>query len=415
MRWNALLRPSNRHGPERDERGFVLIFSLVFTFLLALVALNFHGLGSTEADLVQRQVTHSQAFQLAEAGIERALYQLRLDPTWRGADPPNGVAFASHDRSLGGGTYNVLLYDSTNDGRGLYDASLSPAEVRLSSTGTTGPTGASISRSVGAHAEIKSDFTDPEDEEHFLPGPIYVPGELNQVDLEDNFRIDGHDTDPQTGARETDSSCTLRHGITSLAGVGGILNELRSEGTEAQVEGVGSSPSVSRIAQGVDIDQLVTEILNAAQGQGFYQTFQEKKIQTDTAWGSYPNDLRVVRVENKLRVKEQTLSGAGILIVEKELKVDAGATFNWTGLVIITKAAGELKLEHAGRGTLYGALLIGGSDGRGTLELESEETGGPRFLYSCDALDAIAAAFPSFGSFRQITLRSWSEVSTGAN
>ncbi|MBI2875931.1 MAG: hypothetical protein HYY20_03535 [Candidatus Tectomicrobia bacterium] len=395
-------------GPWRDEGGFALIFGLVFTVLLTMVALRFQGLGGLEADLVQRQVTHSQALHLAEAGVERSIYELRLDPTWRGVDPLNGVAFADGDRSTPGGTgdYQVFLYDSTNNNQGLYDATIPAGQIRLEGTGTAGPSGTSSLRRVAAQVSLVTDFN--------VPSPIHIPGRVDSARLEDpGFRIDGYDTDPQTGVREA-TPCDTRYGVTSVGSVTTIRSELSDSGTSNQVVGLGSNPSVFQLpsSEGADVNQLVSRILAASAGQSFYTSLGETRIQSNTTWGSYPSDLRVVRVTGRLEVDSNTLSGAGILIVDNEFRIDNGANFNWKGLVIIHNRdgadGGEPELEDRGNGTVYGAVLLGGGDGESDLEIRN---GSARFIYSCDALNAVASFLPAASTVQRVDTVSWREMS----
>jgi len=63
----------------RGERGIILPLVLIFALLLIISGLAFMSLGIQENSLVQREISKRQAFYLAEAGLERALYDLRQD------------------------------------------------------------------------------------------------------------------------------------------------------------------------------------------------------------------------------------------------------------------------------------------------------------------------------------------------
>lgn len=400
----------------RDERGFALVLTLVFAFLLTLVAMTFHGLGGVEADLVQRQITHSQALYLAEAGLERAMYELHNNPGWRGVDPPNGVAFADNDRSLGNGRYAVLIYDGTNDNQGLYDCNLDPActagatagRVRLSSTGTAGPNVVRSTRRIEVTASFDNRFN------RHIPGLIYVQGRLDEVKLETNFLIDGNNTNPLTGKREEADRCPPKYGMVSTDSVAEIIKELQDHKKTNQVLGKAPpppAPAIPSVAQ-VDPDPesnittLISDILKAKSPN---RTFTgDKKVKNAETWGSYPGNMVVVEVRGELEV-EGALSGAGILIVRNELEIEKGATFNWTGLVIMAnenRKDSEVEFEHEGKGTIYGALLLQGKESE--LELKPEGAG---FFYSCKALEAVISSSPSFSIFRNVITELWKELS----
>lgn len=62
-----------------EEKGIILPLVLIFALLLMISRLAFMSLGIQENSLVQREISKRQAFYLAEAGLERTLYDLRQD------------------------------------------------------------------------------------------------------------------------------------------------------------------------------------------------------------------------------------------------------------------------------------------------------------------------------------------------
>ncbi|HLC25395.1 MAG TPA: LamG-like jellyroll fold domain-containing protein, partial [bacterium] len=143
-------------GRKKEQGGalpIVLIFMLIFTVL----GLGFMNLGAIESQLTTSNLSQKQALYVAQAGVERAIQKLKADSVWRGAVPATGVGFAAGDNALAinvslSGTYQVIISDSTNDGQGLYDATLGANEVKLEGTGTV----AGASRNIVAVANLGS-------------------------------------------------------------------------------------------------------------------------------------------------------------------------------------------------------------------------------------------------------------------
>jgi hypothetical protein len=127
-----------------NEQGSVLVMAaLVVVVLLALSAV-FLLLASNEANLVERQRRESIAFHIAEAGIERMLYDLRQDfyndltsPSWAdgsingitiGPDTSNFITVPYAFTSLNDGNYTVKMKNLTSSGESIW----------VQSTGTYG-------------------------------------------------------------------------------------------------------------------------------------------------------------------------------------------------------------------------------------------------------------------------------------
>jgi len=153
---NRVLSDLGELGRKKEQGGalpIVLIFMLIFTVL----GLGFMNLGAIESQLTTSNLSQKQALYVAHASVERAIQKLKADSVWRGAVPATGVGFAAGDNALAinvslSGTYQVIISDSTNDGQGLYDATLGANEVKLEGTGTV----AGASRNIVAVANLGS-------------------------------------------------------------------------------------------------------------------------------------------------------------------------------------------------------------------------------------------------------------------
>lgn len=101
---------------EKNERGIVLVLSLLMLTILSILALSFLTLALHENNIAHNYTRHTQAFFVAEAGVEKAINELNLDPTYTG-EPTT---------AFGSGTYDVTveelspgLYRITGNGQVL--------------------------------------------------------------------------------------------------------------------------------------------------------------------------------------------------------------------------------------------------------------------------------------------------------
>ena len=139
-----------------DKKGSLLIISYLVIFVLLALGAAFIALSVNESRIAERQRRTTLAFHIAEAGIERAFYDLRQDfitdasnPSWADGDihgfaiGPNTTSFYSigySSTSLNGGSYAVQLQ---NVG-GITDA------IWIRSTGTLGD----VQQTIKVYAKI---------------------------------------------------------------------------------------------------------------------------------------------------------------------------------------------------------------------------------------------------------------------
>ena len=79
--------------------------ALVFAVIMSITGMALLYLGQVERSLTLRTIHSAQALQLAEAGVERAIWELRRHPDWRQEPPAHLYA----DEPLGEGSYGVVL------------------------------------------------------------------------------------------------------------------------------------------------------------------------------------------------------------------------------------------------------------------------------------------------------------------
>ena len=130
-----------------NERGSLLIISYFMIIILLGIGTVFVLFSTNESRIAERQRLTTTAFHIAEAGIERALYDLRQDfildttPSWADGDinshtaGPNFASFYTmpySDTTFNGGSYSVQLQNTNTD------------DVWLQSTGTLSGVGHSV-------------------------------------------------------------------------------------------------------------------------------------------------------------------------------------------------------------------------------------------------------------------------------
>ncbi len=150
-------RPNGRRGLH-NERGSLLIISYMIIFMLVAFGGAAVILSINDSKVSQRQKRTMEAFHIAEAGIERAIYDLRTDflndsssPSWSDGTintftiGPNTGSFYSipyASTSLNSGSYAVTVKNVT----GVNDS------IWVRSTGTLGD----ISQTIEVYAKIES-------------------------------------------------------------------------------------------------------------------------------------------------------------------------------------------------------------------------------------------------------------------
>ncbi|MBI3618227.1 MAG: hypothetical protein HY210_08445, partial [Candidatus Omnitrophica bacterium] len=142
----------------RNNKGSLLIISYLVIFVLLALGAAFIAMSVNESRIAERQRRTTLTLHIAEAGIERALYDLRQDfindassPSWADGNinglavGPNTASFYNTgygSTSLNGGSYAVQLKNVS----GISDA------IWIRSTGTLGD----VQQTIEVYAKIVS-------------------------------------------------------------------------------------------------------------------------------------------------------------------------------------------------------------------------------------------------------------------
>ncbi|MQY69998.1 MAG: hypothetical protein GH145_03930 [Firmicutes bacterium] len=107
-------------GRLNEEKGIILPIVLILTLILMITGLVFVSLGVQENRLVQREIKKRQAFYLAEAGVETAIWQFNYgDQPWL----PSWSAPWTEDGD-GNPTRTETLYDAQSSSVGDYEVTV---------------------------------------------------------------------------------------------------------------------------------------------------------------------------------------------------------------------------------------------------------------------------------------------------
>jgi len=358
-----------------DERGMVLVISLMILSLLLGTGLG--AIVSTQTDLktTGNLKTGTQAFYLAEAGIEWGKQQVKMSAL----NPPQATGGT---QTLYPGTFTVSFLSPTQ-------LSNLAATVTIRSTGNVGRS----AYTVQARVTKLYDLSD---------APIGLRGKKAGAKfVGDSFLVDGRDYDPLTG--EPARGAGAQFGISVPDGtmkeqvLAGLTDEQKK-----QITGKGeTTPSVeqSDILSSDAVAQLANELCSAP--NAVVENIPPSgtlSVSGTTTWGTRTDpELRcingLVGAGDRIEIGG-TFAGVGVLVVRNADLVVVG-TFHWEGLILVTGNNVGFRVEGGGDKDLFGSLLVNetsAESGEGTEEIKLQ--GVIRVRYSSSALQRGARLFP---------------------
>lgn len=190
----------------RNDRGVILPLTLMLTVILVLVGAELLLRGTNSSRLAERQRRTYQALDIAEAGLEQALYDLRQDfrtdttsPAWNDGQINTTVVNMGNTDSDGyyplnttpvvfnNGTYTVKLKNVTGNAK----------EIWIRSTGIYN----NISQTIQVYAKIKNDS--------IWNNVIFAGRGASGAMINGNVDINGSVHILGTGLQPTDYVCNL--------------------------------------------------------------------------------------------------------------------------------------------------------------------------------------------------------------
>jgi hypothetical protein len=119
------------------KNGSVLVICLMVLSILGVLSLWAGKVASLNRMTAFNHVRQLQSHYLAEAGIDLSLAAIRENPLWRGDTPgitPTGKG--AFDLKGVTGSYEITVYDATDDGNGEWDSRLPGGILTLFSEGS---------------------------------------------------------------------------------------------------------------------------------------------------------------------------------------------------------------------------------------------------------------------------------------
>ncbi len=118
----------------KNQNGSALIICLLSLAVLSALGTAALMVSTTNQTIAGNYRKQSQAFYVAEAGLQYALAAIKDDMTWRG---DTSYSTTRDDMIIGNITasYEVTTYDSSNDSYGVYDTLIPGGYIKLVSEG----------------------------------------------------------------------------------------------------------------------------------------------------------------------------------------------------------------------------------------------------------------------------------------
>lgn len=353
-----------------NERGVILVISLLIMALL--IGAGVGAIVSMQTDLrtSSNLKTGTQAFDVADAGIEWARQKLKRTTT----NPPTLSALCDTTtesscnvtKTVGTGSFTVTFIGSPSSPAKVDKL---VATVNVESEGTVGTSKAKIQALLRKTYELAD-------------GALSVRGDADTNLSGTSFTLDG---------RDYNTTGTLKAGAKAAYGFSTETSSLDAEATsqvaanqESSIVGKGgTTPNIeqSDLFPQSEMTQLATDLCNdgaaASQTTGTTTSTGGNTNGTFTVTGGNPPTLDiptgqtwglptspVVRCINGPTTSSDDLvkfagnfTGYGILVI-RNANVEIAGAFRWEGLIMITGSNVGLQFSGGGNKDVFGSIMI---------------------------------------------------------
>ena len=363
----------------------LLVVMIMMTVLLSITAaaLLISGIDVKTTSNLQ---TGTAALEAADAGMQHAVALLPYGTDFNAlltgyvagfpcvpAPPCNGTTSKpTLTYALGNYSYTVVVDNDTNVS-GETATTDHNQIVNLTAT-ATGPN--SSVRRVAATVQRSGGFTPP--------ATIYIGDSTKcdcKVEFEDEFYISG--IDKKSDGTAGTGAAIPGIGATDSKTTKDITDQLKGK-KASEVTGSGSNPSVTTLANKLDVKQLIQDILALGLAQNNLNSVKDGKYK-DATWGTYANPM-VTQITGNAELKGD-ISGYGVLIVQGDLKIKD--SFDFKGLVIVDDNF-EIHPDKKTDATIMGSLITN-ADGDSKAKLKVGKNS--QIYYSSDVLTKIGVQY----------------------
>lgn len=357
-----------------NQRGMVLVISVLILSLLMTAGVGAIVSMQTDFKITGNLKNGTQAFYLAEAGIEWGKEQIKKTAL----NPPNP---AGGTQKLSPGEFSVTFMSPKK-------LSLDSSSVIIRSSGSWGSS-SHVIQALVTKTYLLSD------------GAIGLRGNGGRVSFSgDAFQVDGRDYDPVSGTLVADARPWPAISVSSETLKGQVEGALSSE-QYAQLVGKGESPpsiEKSGFLPSETLTQLASALCQDPQAIVAQAPSEGTLRVAGATWGSRGSpQLRCIdgsSTEGGSLTIGGDLTGVGILVVRDAEMVIRGS-FRWEGLILVSGNRVGFRTEEGAIAEIYGSVLI---NERGEDLLRETETlklqGEIRLRYSSAALKNVVSLIP---------------------
>ena len=367
--WNELLK---------NQDGFLLIAALALLATLTILGTTAYLLSSTDIKIGRGYRNSQQAFQVAQAGVERAreiLRQVNANQT-TGADPTvfnsELVHYTAGNVSVASGTvgnysYTVMLSNDAGDAGGTVADSNNKVLLTSTVTGTN---------NTKAIVEIGVSLPPPPTSTPMSfpsnPGTVTLLGNSASF-IGGNSNAKSMNGDDQCGAASSLPVVSVS-AAGSLAGVQSSISGSKPKTYHTKVGGVSvdASTNMNDIAKTMTAAQMTSagyslndpaslnSLVNAIQALP-----QAVSVADGTSSNAVPGGIgtaasQKIVVANGDFTLSGGASGFGLLVVKGTLTFNGN--INWTGVIMVI-GDGVMVRTGGGNGTISGAVWVANTSG----------------------------------------------------